>query len=60
MPLTALRWLFAVDVLFRCALAISDESMERGGALFLLTIGLVLVGRCASAGVHPVEVVEQP
>ncbi len=47
---SALRWLFAVYVLLLCALAISDESMERGGALFLLIIGLVLLVRDIDIG----------
>ncbi|MDP9315578.1 MAG: hypothetical protein M3R24_32745 [Chloroflexota bacterium] len=53
MPLRALRWLFAVYVLLLCALAISDESMERGGALFLLIIGLVLLVRDIDIGIIP-------
>ncbi len=51
MSLRALRCLFAVYVLLLCALAISDESMERAGALFLLIIGLVLLVRDIDIGI---------
>lgn len=43
MSLRALRWLFAVYVLLLCALAISDPSLERGGALFVLAVGLTIL-----------------
>ncbi len=51
MRLNALRWLFAVYVLLLCALAISDESMERGGALLVLVIGLTILVRDFDLGV---------
>ncbi len=51
MSARALRWLFAVYVLLLCALAISDESMERGGALLVLVIGLTILVRDFDLGV---------
>jgi protein-S-isoprenylcysteine O-methyltransferase Ste14 len=39
--LGTLRLLFLVYVLALCALAISDPSFERGGALLLVTLGIV-------------------
>ncbi|MDP9310313.1 MAG: hypothetical protein M3R24_05385 [Chloroflexota bacterium] len=60
MPLSALRWLFAVYVLLLCALAITDESMERGGALFLLIIGLVLLVRDIDIGIIPEQEANTP
>ncbi len=51
MSARALHWLFAVYVLLLCALAISDESMERGGALLVLVIGLTILVRDFDLGV---------
>ncbi len=51
MSARALRRLFAVYVLLLCALAISDESMERGGALLVLVIGLTILVRDFDLGV---------
>ncbi len=55
MSVRALRWLFAVYMLLLCALAISDESMERGGALLVLVIGLTILVRDFDLGLGDSE-----
>jgi hypothetical protein len=52
--LGSLRLLFLVYVLALCALAISDPSFERGGALFVLTLGIVGVMWQMDLGIVPV------
>jgi hypothetical protein len=51
----ALRLLFAMYVMALCALAISDPSFERGGALLLLTLGIIGVMWELDLGIAPVN-----